>query len=137
MIRSGEKKDEDFPPLSTKSLPQSGEEFGMKSLLDSIKQFPADKNIMAIGVEVESLGLPLESNTLLIDADFPLYNEVDMNLCEDLRPRWQQRLPACYNIQPPPPPIEKIHAFSDETLLYIFYFKHSDTKLQEQAALSL
>ena len=33
----------------------------MKSLLESIKQLPADKNIMAIGVEVESLGLPLET----------------------------------------------------------------------------
>lgn len=92
---------------------------------------------MAIGVEVESLGLPLETNTPLIDAEFPLYNEVDMTLCEDLRPRWQRKLPACYNIQPPPPPIEKIHAFSDETLFYIFYFRNSDPKLQDQAAYTL
>lgn len=137
MIRSGEKRDEDFPPLSTKPTTPSNEDFGMKSLLDSIKQYPADKNIMAIGVEVESLGLPLETNALLIDADFPLYNEVDMNMSEDLRPRWQRKVPACYNIQPPPPPIEKIHTFSDETLFYIFYFRNSDIKLQEQASYTL
>ena len=138
MIRSGERKDEDFPPLFSKpSISTTEEDFGMKSLLESIKQLPADKNIMALGVEVESLGLPLETNALLVDADFPLYNEIDVNLCEELEPKWQRKLPTCYNVQAPPPPIEKIHAFSDETLFYIFYSRKADAKLQEQASFIL
>ena len=45
--------------------------------------------------------------------------------------------PACYNAQPPPASIEKIHAFSDETLFHILHHRTADAKLQEQAVYTL
>ena len=45
-------------------------------------------------------------------------------------------LPACYNVQPPPPGPNKAAAFSDETLFFMFYSSPRDT-LQEIAAQEL
>lgn len=42
-------------------------------------------------------------------------------------------LPACYNVQPPPPGPNKATAFSDETLFFMFYSSPRDA-LQEIAA---
>lgn len=45
-------------------------------------------------------------------------------------------LPACYNVQPPPPGPNKAAAFSDETLFFMFYSSPRDA-LQEVAAQEL
>ena len=45
-------------------------------------------------------------------------------------------LPACYNVQPPPPGPNKAAAFSDETLFFMFYSSPRDA-LQEIAAQEL
>lgn len=45
-------------------------------------------------------------------------------------------LPACYNVQPPPPGPAKAQAFSDETLFFMFYSSPRDA-LQEIAAQEL
>jgi CCR4-NOT transcription complex subunit 2 len=45
-------------------------------------------------------------------------------------------LPACYNVQPPPPAQAKANAFSDETLFFMFYSAPRDV-LQEMASQEL
>lgn len=45
-------------------------------------------------------------------------------------------LPACYNVQAPPPGPSKVTAFSDETLFFMFYSSPRDA-LQEIAAQEL
>jgi CCR4-NOT transcription complex subunit 2 len=45
-------------------------------------------------------------------------------------------LPACSNVQPPPPGPTKAAAFSDETLFFMFYSSPQDA-LQEVAAQEL
>lgn len=45
-------------------------------------------------------------------------------------------LPACYNVQPPPPGPTKAASFSDETLFFMFYSSPRDA-LQEVAAQEL
>ena len=45
-------------------------------------------------------------------------------------------LPTCYNVQPPPPNPNKVAAFSDETLFFMFYASPRDA-LQEIAAQEL
>lgn len=45
-------------------------------------------------------------------------------------------VPACYNVQPPPPPQAKLSSVLDETLFYIFYSMPRDA-LQDAAAVEL
>lgn len=45
-------------------------------------------------------------------------------------------LPACYNVQAPPPAQTKMSEFSDETLFFIFYSTPRDI-LQQYAAQTL
>ncbi|KAF9943657.1 hypothetical protein BGZ65_000544, partial [Modicella reniformis] len=45
-------------------------------------------------------------------------------------------VPACYNVQPPPPPQAKLSSVLDETLFYMFYSMPRDA-LQDAAAIEL
>jgi len=60
--------------------------------------------------------------------------EKNLKLMAGVEPEFH--LPACYNVQPPPPGPTKAAAFSDETLFFMFYSSPRDA-LQEVAAQEL
>ncbi|EPZ35877.1 hypothetical protein ROZALSC1DRAFT_26941 [Rozella allomycis CSF55] len=84
-----------------------------------------DLNMLALGCDLSSLGLNINSTE-------PLHTSFHLPW-SDARHNLDYILPSCYNVQPPPSAVHKIHAFSDETLFYIFYSMPRDA-LQEAAA---
>ncbi len=82
-----------------------------------------------------SLPLPL----IVLDCVRSLYSTfitpwADSSAAHTVEPDFH--LPACYNVQPPPPGPNKAAAFSDETLFFMFYSSPRDA-LQEIAAQEL
>ncbi|ODQ51605.1 hypothetical protein SAICODRAFT_59826 [Saitoella complicata NRRL Y-17804] len=110
-----------------------GDQYGLKGLLGVIRMENQDLSMLALGNDLTSLGLNMNQSD-----DRPLYASFNSPWMEtnnkDVEPVYH--LPACYNVQPPPPAHTKIQSFSDETLFYIFYSMPRDV-MQEYAAAEL
>jgi CCR4-NOT transcription complex subunit 2 len=105
--------------------------FGLLGLLSVIRMTDPDLNTLALGTDLTTLGLNLNSPDCLYAtfaspfADGPSKREPDFYL------------PSCYYTQPPMQPASmKIQMFTEETLLYIFYSMPRDI-LQLHAATEL
>lgn len=104
--------------------------FGLLGLLNVIHLTSADLNTLALGTDLTTLGLNLNSTEPLYHtfaspwADQPCRREPDFSL------------PPCYYMQPPTLKPGHIHKFQLETLFYIFYMMPKDT-LQAVAASEL
>jgi hypothetical protein len=89
--------------------------FGLAGLLPVIRMADADMNTLALGADLTSLGLNLNSAELLHAtfaspwADAPARKETDFTL------------PACYYIAPPTLKTSHLAKFTNETLFYVFY----------------
>ncbi|CAG8580081.1 11354_t:CDS:2 [Paraglomus brasilianum] len=119
------------------SLPQSqsvlNDKYGLLGLLEVIRMSNEDLTMLALGNDLATLGLNLDSSDALYATFTSPWS--DSSLTPGLiEPEYH--LPPCYNVQPPPPAHEKIASFSDETLFYIFYSMPRDI-LQEYAAQEL
>ncbi|ORZ37190.1 hypothetical protein BCR44DRAFT_1479461 [Catenaria anguillulae PL171] len=106
-------------PADANAAPMSNsDKFGLFGLLNIIRNTDPDANALALGTDLTTLGLNLNS------AD-PEYH-----------------LPACYSVQLPPTAAgakgiaAKLASFSDETLFYLFYAQPRDAA-QELAAQEL
>lgn len=145
------KADDEFPPLPKAATPPAAkDDYGMRGLLENIKRLPADKNIWAIGQEVESLGMPLDtptpftdaamggnSNASRLDSDWNVWgDDARQTLAASGEYKPSTLVPACFNQQPAPPASGKMASFSDETLFWIFYGMPRD-RMQELAARTL
>ena len=62
------------------------------------------------------------------------FSENNVRDASNLEPEFT--LPACYNVQPPPPAFTKVAEFHDETLFYIFY-THAKDMMQQVASIEL
>ncbi|CAG8491372.1 8339_t:CDS:2 [Paraglomus occultum] len=119
------------------SLPQSqsvlNDKYGLLGLLDVIRMSNEDLTMLALGNDLATLGLNLDSSDALYATFTSPWSDASLTpgLIEP-----EYHLPPCYNVQPPPPAHEKIASFSDETLFYIFYSMPRDI-LQEYAAQEL
>jgi hypothetical protein len=105
--------------------------FGLLGLLSVIRMTDPDLNTLALGTDLTTLGLNLNSPDCLYAsftspfADGPSRKEPEFHL------------PPCYYMQPPMQPAEsKVQLFSDETLIYTFYAMPRDL-LQVTAAVEL
>ncbi|CAG8532930.1 5579_t:CDS:2, partial [Scutellospora calospora] len=108
----------------------SADGFGLLGLLSVIRMTDPDLSMLALGSDLTTLGLNLNSPDALYATFTSPWSENNqaIGLIEP-----EYHLPSCYNVQPPPPAQSKIGSFSDETLFYIFYSMPRDI-LQETAA---
>ncbi|KAJ1958208.1 transcriptional regulator, partial [Dispira parvispora] len=113
---------------------ESANQFGLLGLLDTLKTSNPDKSALAFGFDVSKFGLNLASRGLLY-ATFttPWIDQSQANLAQ-IKPEFS--LPACYQVRPRRPALERLERFTDETLFYIFYTMPQD-ELQERAAQEL
>jgi CCR4-NOT transcription complex subunit 2 len=104
--------------------------FGLLGLLDVIRMTNADLNTLALGSDLTTLGLNLNSADCLYStfaspwAEAPTMREPQFSL------------PMCYYMQPPPLKTSHLSKFQLETLFYIFYAMPKDV-LQAYSAQEL
>lgn len=121
-----------FRPILQPQLKKLADRFGLIGLLSVIRMTDPDLTTLALGIDLTTLGLNLNSADCLYNtftspfADSPSRREPDYYI------------PACYSTQAPPlqPPIAKMGLFSEQTLFYIFYSMPKDV-LQTAAASEL
>jgi len=107
-----------------------GDRFGLMGILSVIRMTDQDLNTLALGTDLTTLGLNLNSSDCLYAtfaspwADSPAQRDPEFNL------------PQCYYMQPPALKTGHFSKFQLETLFYIFYNMPRDT-LQAYAATEL
>lgn len=106
------------------------DKYGLLGILKVIKMTDPDLNTLALGMDLTTLGLNLNSPECLYTtfgspwSDAPARKELEYNL------------PPCYYMNPPQLKTAHLQKFSLETLFYIFYNMPRDT-LQACAAAEL
>eukprot|EP00019_Armaparvus_languidus_P011200 CAMPEP_0168579636 /NCGR_PEP_ID=MMETSP0420-20121227/337_1 /TAXON_ID=498008 /ORGANISM="Pessonella sp." /LENGTH=339 /DNA_ID=CAMNT_0008613635 /DNA_START=1984 /DNA_END=3000 /DNA_ORIENTATION=+ len=105
--------------------------YTLLGLLNVIRMTDADRNTLALGTDLTTLGLNLNSSETLYATFTSPFAERQTKREPDFY------LPACYYTQPPMQPAHtKIANFADEILFYIFYSMPNDT-MQLYAAAEL
>ncbi|KAI1315368.1 hypothetical protein EDD11_000927 [Mortierella claussenii] len=124
--------------ISTDSKAQSmaalsdHDRFGLFGMLGVIRMADQDSTTLTLGRDLTTLGLSLNSAEPLYGTFASPWFEVPTSA--DVEAEFH--VPACYNVQPPPPPQAKLSSVLDETLFYMFYSMPRDT-LQDAAAMEL
>ncbi|CAG8528838.1 11472_t:CDS:2 [Ambispora gerdemannii] len=121
-------------PSTSSITSASGDSYGLMGLLSVIRMTDPDLSMLALGSDLATLGLNLNSPDSALYTTFTSPWADNNQIAGLIEPDYQ--LPSCYNVQPPPPAQSKISSFSDETLFYIFYSMPRDI-LQEAAAQEL
>lgn len=113
-----------------KSDSENQTKYGLLGLLDVIRMTNADLNTLALGSDLTTLGLNLNSSECL-------YSTFASPWAEAPTTREPQfALPLCYYMQPPPLKTSHLSKFQLETLFYIFYAMPKDV-LQAYSAQEL
>ncbi|TIB14568.1 hypothetical protein E3P92_01411 [Wallemia ichthyophaga] len=115
-------------------LVSPADRFGLLGLLNIIRMSSSDMGMLALGSDLTNLGLDLSSPTMLNSTFVSPFSDNNARDAATLEPEFT--LPACYNVQPPPPAFTKVAEFHDETLFYIFY-THAKDVMQQVAAIEL
>jgi len=116
--------------LSENSDIENQTKYGLLGLLDVIRMTNPDLNTLALGSDLTTLGLNLNSSECLYStfaspwAEAPTMREPQFSL------------PMCYYMQPPPLKTSHLSKFQLETLFYIFYAMPKDV-LQAYSAQEL
>jgi len=105
-------------------------DYGLLGLLKIIRLSDADRNALAVGSDLTSLGLNLNSSDNLFNTFLSPWSDSPANR----EPHYQ--LPMCYYMQPPALKTGHLSKFQLETLFYIFYALPKDV-LQAYAAQEL
>ncbi|KAI0354802.1 hypothetical protein OH77DRAFT_1504491 [Trametes cingulata] len=113
-------------------LMSPADRWGLLGLLALIKSADPDQSLLAIGTDLGTMGLDMQNPGSLYSTFITPW--ADSSAAHTVEPDFH--LPACYNVQPPPPGPNKAAAFSDETLFFMFYASPRDA-LQEIAAQEL
>ncbi|KAG9324780.1 hypothetical protein KVV02_005371 [Mortierella alpina] len=106
--------------------------FGLFGMLGVIRMADQDSTTLTLGRDLTTLGLSLNSAEPLYGTFASPWFEVPSSA--DVEAEFH--VPACYNVQPPPPAQAKLSAVLDETLFYMFYSMPRDA-LQDAAAAEL
>ncbi|KAH9922902.1 uncharacterized protein B0H18DRAFT_878990 [Fomitopsis serialis] len=129
------------PAHATSAVPQTpaqqvlmspADRWGLLGLLAMIKTADPDQNLLSVGTDLGTMGLDMQTQGSLFSTFITPW--ADSSAAHTVEPDFH--LPACYNVQPPPPGPSKAQAFSDETLFFMFYSSPRDA-LQEIAAQEL
>lgn len=115
-------------------LTSPADRFGLVGLLNIIRMQDPDLSMLAMGSDLQTLGLNLGAQDSLSASFVTPWSDNAAAAALQVEPEFH--LPSCYNVQPPPPASSKIASFSDETLFFIFYSTPRDV-LQEVAAQEL
>ncbi|KAI9349261.1 hypothetical protein DFJ73DRAFT_833967 [Zopfochytrium polystomum] len=96
----------------------SGDRFGLLGLIDVIRMTDPDMNMLALGSDLTSLGLDLNSPDSLCPAFMSAFSQTPTDGAE---PHFS--LPSCYRIPSAnvPPALSRISLLSEESLFYAFY----------------
>ncbi|GBE85096.1 hypothetical protein SCP_0702820 [Sparassis crispa] len=113
-------------------LMSPADRWGLLGLLAMIKSADPDQNLLSVGTDLGTMGLDMQTPGSLYSTFITPW--ADSSAAHTVEPDFH--LPACYNVQPPPPGPQKAQAFSDETLFFMFYSSPRDV-LQEVAAQEL
>ncbi|KII91068.1 hypothetical protein PLICRDRAFT_80682, partial [Plicaturopsis crispa FD-325 SS-3] len=115
-------------------LMSAADRWGLLGLLAMIKSAPSDVDggLSGVGTDLGTMGLDMGHSGNLYSTFITPW--ADQSAAHIVEPDFH--LPACYNVQPPPPGPNKAAAFSDETLFFMFYSNPRDA-LQEVAAQEL
>lgn len=105
-------------------------DYGLLGLLKIIRLSDADRNALAVGSDLTSLGLNLNSSDNLFNTFLSPWSDSPASR----EPHYQ--LPMCYYMQPPALKTGHLSKFQLETLFYIFYALPKDV-LQAYAAQEL
>eukprot|EP01134_Creolimax_fragrantissima_P002661 CFRG2661T1 len=113
------------------TLSSGSDRYGLIGLLSVIRMSDHDMNTLALGIDLTTLGLDLNSPEML----YKTFSSPLARGPERVDPEFS--LPSFYLMTPPQsPPLQKISAFADESLFYIFYAMPRDI-LQHAAATEL
>ncbi|KAK0521440.1 transcriptional regulator [Tilletia horrida] len=115
-------------------LASPADRFGLLGLLSVIRMQDPDLSMLALGNDLQNLGLNMSSQDALYSSLVTPWSE--NNMLGAMQVEMDYQLPSCYNVQPPPSAQSKINSFSDETLFFIFYATPRDV-MQEMAAQEL
>ncbi|WFD29735.1 transcriptional regulator [Malassezia sp. CBS 17886] len=115
-------------------LASPADRFGLVGLVRVIKTQDPDMSMLAMGSNLQTMGMDLDSGDALSAAFVTPWSQDTALASVQVEPSFQ--LPPCYNVQPPPPAQTKVASVSDETLFFIFYSTPRDV-LQEVAAQEL
>ncbi|KAI0076743.1 hypothetical protein K474DRAFT_1691207 [Panus rudis PR-1116 ss-1] len=113
-------------------LMSPADKWGLLGLLAIIKSTDPDTNLLSVGTDLGTMGLDMQTSGSLYSTFITPW--ADSSAAHTVEPDFH--LPSCYNVQPPPPGPQKVAAFSDETLFFMFYSSPRDA-LQELAAQEL
>uniref|UniRef100_A0A7S3JSH1 NOT2/NOT3/NOT5 C-terminal domain-containing protein n=1 Tax=Aureoumbra lagunensis TaxID=44058 RepID=A0A7S3JSH1_9STRA len=125
-----QQNDADKNSNSTATTQAQRTKYGLMGLLDVIRMTNADLNTLALGSDLTTLGLNLNSSECLYSTFASPWSQ------EPTRREPQFSLPACYYMQPPPLKTSHLAKFQLETLFYVFYAMPKDV-LQAYAAQEL
>ncbi|KAI0754532.1 hypothetical protein C8Q80DRAFT_1139649 [Daedaleopsis nitida] len=129
------------PAHATSAVPQTpaqqvlmspADRWGLLGLLALIKSADPDQSLLAIGTDLGTMGLDMQNPGSLYSTFITPW--ADSSAAHTVEPDYH--LPTCYNVTAPPPGPNKVAAFSDETLFFMFYASPRDA-LQEIAAQEL
>ncbi|KAG9080257.1 hypothetical protein FRC06_006864 [Ceratobasidium sp. 370] len=113
-------------------LISAADRWGLLGLLQIIKGADPDVSLLNVGADLSGMGLDMGMQGHLFPSFITPWSDASAAL--SIEPDYH--LPACYNVQPPPPAQAKANAFSDETLFFMFYSAPRDV-LQEMASQEL
>lgn len=113
-------------------LISAADRWGLLGLLQIIKGADPDVSLLNVGADLSGMGLDMGMQGHLFPSFITPWSDPAAALT--IEPDFH--LPACYNVQPPPPAQAKTSAFSDETLFFMFYSSPRDV-LQEMASQEL
>ncbi|KAG9091539.1 hypothetical protein FRC07_011836, partial [Ceratobasidium sp. 392] len=113
-------------------LISAADRWGLLGLLQIIKGGDPDVSLLNVGADLSGMGLDMGLQGHLFPSFITPWSDASAALT--IEPDYH--LPACYNVQPPPPAQAKANAFSDETLFFMFYSAPRDV-LQEMASQEL
>merc|ERR1719183_233639 len=121
MTEEDRKKEETLYLTTPEAERAAKEKYGLLGILKVIRMTDPDLNTLALGLDLTTLGLNLNSPECLYAtfaspwADTPTTKDP------------QFTLPQCYNMQPPALKTGHLSEFALETLFYIFYAMPQDS----------
>ncbi|KAF8685483.1 NOT2 / NOT3 / NOT5 family [Rhizoctonia solani] len=116
-------------------LMSAADRWGLLGLLQIIKGGDPDVTLLNVGADLSGMGLDM-GGIYVHRHLYPSFITPWSDASAALTVEPDYHLPACYNVQPPPPAQAKANAFSDETLFFMFYSSPRDV-LQEMASQEL
>ena len=131
------------PAVRSTTTPASS----LEALLGVLKDGSNWEHLLAVGIDLETFGLPLDQPEPLVLTAKPLFASMRRSSSSSesnagssspaaAKDDLSALLPPCYAISNLPPASSKVASFSEETLFYTFYSMPRD-RLQELAAREL